>query len=500
MTITFSPQQTAFINWCKTGHGSVVLEAVAGAGKTTTILEGLRYLRGQTAVCAFNKSIADEIKAKLQKMGIDWKQAQGGTVHSFGFAAYRKFQPNVKVDGNKCDKLLNTMGLSDHMKGCAAMVAKLVSMAKQAGYGVVVNGSINQFWSEIDGHFEIVQTEFDHLRDEIFDLATELLDRSNKTLDVIDYDDMIYLPLKLRLKIWQFDNVIVDEAQDTNAIRRAFARAMLRKGGRMVAVGDRHQAIYAFTGADAKSLDFIADDFNCARMPLTVSYRCPKSVVAFAQQWVSHIEAHPDAIEGEVLQQSFEDIETALKAKQSVFAATDAILCRNTKPLITLAFKLIRHGVGAKVAGRDIGSGLVKFVNRWSVKTIEGLLDKLEAHLEAQRVKLTAAKKEMQLAGLEDQIETIRVIAEKCLADGQSQKSAIVDQINALFEDDTKGVLTLSTIHKAKGREWQKVWWLDRAGTCPSRWARQAWQQEQEVNLMYVAATRAQQTLVEIAV
>ncbi len=59
-------------------------------------------------------------------------------------------------------------------------------------------------------------------------------------------------------------------------------------------------------------------------------------------------------------------------------------------------------------------------------------------------------------------------------------------------------MLVLSSIHKAKGREWERVFWLDRAGTCPSKWARQAWQQEQERNLMYVCATRAKEQLIEV--
>jgi ATP-dependent exoDNAse (exonuclease V) beta subunit len=44
------------------------------------------------------------------------------------------------------------------------------------------------------------------------------------------------------------------------------------------------------------------------------------------------------------------------------------------------------------------------------------------------------------------------------------------------------------------------VFWLDRAGTCPSKWARQAWQAEQENNLCYVAATRSMSELIEILV
>ena len=57
------------------------------------------------------------------------------------------------------------------------------------------------------------------------------------------------------------------------------------------------------------------------------------------------------------------------------------------------------------------------------------------------------------------------------------------------------GVLTLATYHRSKGREWPRVFLFEHAARCPSRAARQAWQQVQEANLAYVAITRAKQTL-----
>jgi DNA helicase II / ATP-dependent DNA helicase PcrA len=50
----------------------------------------------------------------------------------------------------------------------------------------------------------------------------------------------------------------------------------------------------------------------------------------------------------------------------------------------------------------------------------------------------------------------------------------------------------LSSIHKAKGQEWPCVYWL----RTPPRSQQQEWQQQQELNLKYVAATRAMRELV----
>src|SRR5436853_5085292 len=95
--VILSEQQANFIDWAQNGKGSAVLEAVAGAGKTFTILQSVKRIKGQVAILAYNKKIAEEIKGKLQNMGIDWKKAQAGTVHSFGFNTYRKSFPRVQV-------------------------------------------------------------------------------------------------------------------------------------------------------------------------------------------------------------------------------------------------------------------------------------------------------------------------------------------------------------------------------------------------------------------
>ena len=78
--------------------------------------------------------------------------------------------------------------------------------------------------------------------------------------------------------------------------------------------------------------------------------------------------------------------------------------------------------------------------------------------------------------------------------------SMLADRINSMFGDTPAGsiprVITLSTIHKSKGREWPNVYWYGSDQYQPSKYARQNWQMEQERNLMYVAATRAQESLI----
>lgn len=498
MTHVWSEQQATFLDWAVNGSGSCVLEAVAGAGKTTVLLAAATQMKGAVAIMAYNKKIAVEIEGKLKKMGVDWKKAKAGTVHSFGWSAYKKSRGNryFRVDGFKVANLVEDKLLPDNhpMNKYSDAVVKLVSLAKQTALGIFGSTEDKAEWFAIADHYDVFESDNGPMPvEELVEFAQAALKLSNEQLDIIDFDDMIYLPLLFRLPFYQYDVVMVDEAQDTNAARRALVRAMVKKGGRVIAVGDRHQAIYGFTGADANSLDLIAQDFDCQRLPLTITYRCPKSVVAFSQQWVNHIQAADTAPEGTVSQTALPEF-----FKRNDLNGEAAVLSRVTKPLVSLAFQLIRKRIPCKIEGRDIAEQIKKLITRWKVSDLDALETKLDEYLQRETTKLLAKKQEAKLAVVEDSVETIRVIIDQCRAEGKETITDATAYVDSMFSDNVTGLLVLSTIHKAKGREWERVFWLDRANTCPSKWARQAWQQDQEKNLMYVAATRAKSDLIEV--
>lgn len=465
----WSPEQAAFIEAMK-GNDSILLEAVAGSGKTTTLLAGAQV-------------VSKDIKA--------------GTVHSFGFAAMRGAVKTIKVNDRKVSDIANR-NCPMTLKPYVETVAKLVSFAKQRAIGIVGSIDNDAEWYSIGQHFDLFHNgegkPFPEA--EAIAYAKIVLKMSNEIVAEIDYDDMVYLPVFHGFKFNTYDVVMVDEAQDTNPARRALVRAIVNKGGRVIAVGDRHQAIYGFTGADNDSLDLIAKDFNCKYMPLTVTYRCPKEVVKFASQWVSHIKAADTAPEGQVTSTT-----TSLFMKRNDLNGEAAVLCRNTAPIVSLAFTLIRNKIACKVEGRDVGAGLKRLCQRWKLANTAELIDKLNDYATVEKAKALAKKNEGRAQMIDDQVETLKIIIEGVNAEGKHEIRDVVVAIDNLFSDDVsaKGILTLSTIHKSKGREWNTVFWLNRAATCPSKYARQKWQLDQEVNLMYVAATRAQNTLIDLS-
>jgi superfamily I DNA/RNA helicase len=490
MKFSPSPQQASFFTWITDGQGSCVLEAVAGAGKTTTLIHALELMYGPIFFGAYNKKIAEEIAARAPRKA-DGALKDGlivSTMHAAGFKMWRKVAGNVKVDDKKCRTIFRLAAAPyPHYQEFEGQVLKLVSYAKQSALGVVTSIDDYSAWLNLIDHFDIDTVGNDQL---VITLAKKLLQKSiEQDHTVIDFDDMIYAPLVHKVKAPEFDWVLIDEAQDTNASRRALALLMLKRGGRLVAVGDRHQAIYGFTGADADALDLIGDAVNAVKMPLTVTYRCPKAVVDYAHQYVSHIQAHESAPEG-IVRNLTEKLTLAAKPG-------DAILCRFNAPLIQTAYQFIAAGIPAKVEGREIGSGLKALARRWKSKTFDALLKNLDKHNDSETAKFRAKEQESKAVAVEDRIECLKLLINRVMDSDPHTKDpvgSLCNEIDKIFEDNVTGeVVLLSSIHKSKGREWTNVFWLQ---TGPSKWARKDWELDQENNLCYVAATRAKHQLI----
>lgn len=505
LTKPFAPSayQRAIFEWVEHGSGSATVQAVAGSGKTTTIRESLPFIpeRCSVQLLAFNNSAAKDLAAAIQKLAerlheergtpLDrFRNVRAKTFHSLGYAAVlkklNKDPRSITTDQNKVRGIArNVLGEGDHAM-YADFAVRLVGYAKGQGVGPLVP-DVEEVWYEIIRHHDLYLDDEEATERRGVEIARELLRRSNalagdERAPVIDYDDMLYMPLVWRCRLWQNDWVIVDEAQDTNPVRRALAKLALRPGGRLMAYGDRRQAIYGFTGASADAMDLIAREFRCAELPLTVSYRCPKAVAELVRPIVPYFEVPEDAIDGEVGAIRFEEI------AKGALGPRDAILCRQTAPLIEAAFKLIARGVGCAVLGREIGQGLVSLIKKQNAKGIDGLVEKLEAYRTREVAKHTAKGEEGKAEAVHDRVDCVLTVIAN-LEEKERTVPALIRKLEDLFTDGG-GVLSLSTIHRVKGREYDTIAVLA-PELSPSKWARQDWQYEQELNLMYVRDTRA---------
>ena len=504
MPTTWSTQQNRIFEWGVSESTSGIVQAVAGSGKTTTLIELVKRMVAHNptisiAFMAYNKAIAVEIGNRL--LGVNPSRVQSGTFHSFGLKAWKQVAPMAVLDGDKIRNLTKQLNIPFDY---AVFAQKAVSLAKQWN----LNETDVEAWHAMIDRFDLADsltekgetvsaTEINRRIEEAIQVSQAVLTASKKMRDVIDFDDMIYLPVVHRARVRQFDVVMIDEAQDTNPIRLQLARMMLKPEGRMVAIGDDKQGIYGFSGADSDSMPNIAKMFDTVSLPLSVTYRCPKAVVTHAQRWVTHITAADDALDGSVMEMP-EVMFDRLTAAE--LRASDVVLCRLTAPLVKLAFKLIRKKIACHVEGRDIGEGLIALAKKWKIKTVTGLHSKLDAYREREIAKYLKKDDQSKIAMVEDKVDTLRVIMEEL--QGTDSVDMVVSSIRSIFGDVKAGEkspsLTLSTVHRSKGREWDRVYLYGRNKYMPSRFAKQQWQREQENNLIYVAVTRAKAELIEV--
>lgn len=504
-----SPYQAAVFDHFRYGRGSRIIKAVAGSGKTTTMKNAVRFLphSHHVKLLAFNTEAADQLAeaiVELEEKGYikPGHHIDAGTFHSTGMRALMRFlqlpKGVVKVeDGSaKTRKLMRTnIGTTPEGEEICRLytsyVSDLVRLAKGVGIGCeALAPDTDERWWQIIDHHGLYLDSAEATPEMGIEIARRVMRWSEAAARQgwLDYDDQLYLVIRWKLRLWQHHEVILDEAQDTNEVRRAIAKLLLLPGGRLYAVGDPMQSIYGFTGADVDAMDLIARDFNTQELPLTVSYRCSKTVIERAQTWVPYIQHSEFAPEGEVLD------EVPLHAALGMLTAQDAILCRQTAPLVSIAYGLIARGRPCRILGREIGEGLVNLIEQQKAKGIEGLFQKLAIWRDREMAKFTAKGEEQRAEAVKDRVECILVIID-AMPEGKARTvPALIAKIQSMFVDPVKGekqtILTLCTAHKAKGKEWDRVAIL-RPELMPSKAARQDWQYEQEINLQYVACTRA---------
>src|SRR5207344_3104879 len=105
------------------------------------------------------------------------------------------------------------------------------------------------------------------------------------------------------------------------------------------------------------------------------------------------------AIEGDVTRVPVEQLNAI------AFVPGNAILCRNTAPLVQAAYGLIRRGIAAKVEGRDIGIGLTKLARRWKVSLIQALLPRLEDYRVTEMQKAVAKGSDQKAEQIADKVD-----------------------------------------------------------------------------------------------
>jgi len=493
-----TPEQLACVNFIPDSTGHLVIDSVAGSGKSFTLVEisvaiNHYFPLASIALVMFNSKNVPEMQAKITKRGV--LKTTVGTVHKFGFDAYKNEHGPCMVNKTKAQDAAAILNKRYKFNfDDVNSIIRMVGLAKDTGVCSGPGDSIGfDTWRKIIEDYEISFKQEGLSLDLVCVFAGELFGATINDTASVDFSDMIALPLYHSYPFRQYDFVLVDEAQDINRCRLLAIIQMLKPNtGRLIAVGDRHQSIYAFTGADSKSLDNIKRHFSASELSLTTCFRCDKAIIRHVNHLVPHIRPRAEAGDGTVNSLTYDKFEELLFTNPPNDLQTHAILCRKNAPLMRLAFRLSARNIKCRMEGRDIGNSLIYFAKKFNASTPGELGVLISKHLQEQSQKLSPYA-----------LETLRDKCE-CLTVGCTYSTSIkslFQYIKDIFSDSTDSPtpkLTLSSIHKSKGLEWPTVYILGENIWMPSPLAKTPTAIQQENNLIYVARTRAQHTLTSI--
>lgn len=487
-----SKYQTAIFDFVKNETGNGVVQACAGSGKTTTIVSALDMIPANKRVlfCAFNKRIADELQTRVPK------HVRAATLNAIGWGILRSMKGDCKLDAKKSDAMVYAVAKKAMGEGQQTEIyvnevkyamSKLIGLAK-------ANMLNHKDEADMVSLLELMQDSDSELKDSDFPILRAAYTLACNTLTIVDFDDQIFQPVARGWVKGQYDFVMVDEAQDLSKAQMELVTGLCRKGGRVVAVGDKRQAIYAFRGADYTAMDKLQATLNAKELPLSVCYRCPKNVVNHAKEIAPEIESHPDAPEGSV-----KFLQT--QAMMDTVKVGDFILSRTNAPLLGMAFKLVAKKIPAKVLGADVAVTLVN-----TIKRLAGAKKPGQKYTEDTSVVVANAieerDKQVSVLMLANKVRRAALIQEKYdtiigLASVAPTTTECIEFIHNVFTNSVGGAVTLSSIHKAKGLEADKVYLL--TANLPHPLAQTESAQIQESNLKYVGITRAKMELVFVS-
>lgn len=484
MAHTPTAEQQAIIDAAVKTSDNLIIVALAGAAKTTTLEMICSAVRGIPILSlAFNKRIVEEMTKRLPS------HVQCATMNSLGHRAWaaatgKRLIIEKDKNYNELKKYIDELPTSERgvLYDQFTDIKKAIAKAKLSGYLPEAAAQSDRTlitWEEFDLSFEeALPTSWKRVID-----AVLLSSIKAAYAGVIDFDDQIYMPTLYGATFQKFPLVLIDEAQDLSPLNHAMLAKLVTK--RLIAVGDPFQSIYGFRGSVSDGMSVLERRFNMRRMTLSTSFRCPKAVVALARERAPNMNYPEWAIEGLVTFDGLTAGEEVPEDYTSAWSpvAHSAIICRNNAPLFSLALALIRNGRSVKLLGNDIGPGLIKILKSLgdeSTKTTEAL-DLLEAW------KVKQERKTRALAALYDKVECLKVFIEV----GTTLGGAVA-YADMLFKQE--GTILLMSGHKSKGLEFDVVYHLD-PWRVPSPFAKEGEQMTQELNLRYVITTRAKKEL-----
>ncbi|AFD27284.1 UvrD/REP helicase (plasmid) [Deinococcus gobiensis I-0] len=509
---TPSHYQQAVLDDISAGVQAVLVSATAGSGKTSLLEMIATHLKGQALLpkgakvgfLSYNQHIAKALRQVIPP------EFDVRTVNSLGDQIIRLNLAGTKFEPEKYRQIVQ--GVVDGA-GIASPAARrelrerLTSTVElHVGHDLGLRPDFAQ-WVEV---MLEVDAPIMGAEDALYRFTSKVLREGLVALrdaHVRSFLDQVLAPSVFGWTLPQpYDFLLVDELQDLSRGQLNLMQAATSTHSRVVGVGDRHQSLYAFNGADTQSLPRFTALFGAVERPLSITYRCPRKHVALARHYTDAIEAAPQAQEGLLEDLSSEQFVDLVRPG-------DLVLCRTNAPLVEWCYRLIAERKPAMVRGRDLAKTLVAFArdaatfngtkpcreklqDRLPVNT-PAFLAQLNAYAEVLAQKYTreaerdGKEPDMRIAALADRIQAVLLVLEKS---GAQTLNDLVEAIRLLCAGDPERSIVLTTVHGAKGLEAKRVFIVE-PDLLPHPKATSAQAQETERCVQFVAFTRAKEAL-----
>lgn len=271
---------------------------------------------------------------------------------------------------------------------------------------------------------------------------------------------------------------IAHNCQDLSDLQQVIVLNLLKPDSRLIAVGDDKQSINQFNGSSLRTFEAFQNRPNTKIFSLPLTYRCAKKIVDAANTiFPDQTFALDDAVDGFVGEGDFRNAQ-----------AGDMIICRNNKPLIGVWLELVKLGKKSSIMGRDFGTNLKSVLGKINkIEDLEPLLKEKIVDLKEMGIENPYNSNSYQ--SLKEKTEIIELLYFTFGSVNEVEK-----RIDEIFSNDIKGI-TLSTIHKSKGLEADRVYVLN-YDLIPSKFAFTDEQLYSEKCLQYVAITRPRKELI----
>lgn len=290
-------EQEAIVEASKTSS-SLVVNALAGTGKTSTALECAKANRGsRIGYFCFNRANASEMREKVAKMGI--RNVFPSTLHALAWrhvakpmtdsgrelGSFRpydirdlvvfKYAKNIAKDARITDsRILNRAGrlLLDHLSAfCHSDAASFKEFKAQEKHKLT------------EWQIERIGIDREFFDDETEKLWNLILETPSLKIPHDVYLKLFHLNMDRYMRSINYDIIIIDEAQDLFPVTEDIVCKFRDRGCRVIFLGDRFQQIYSWNKS-VNAMEHFEEGSDI--LSLTQSFRCPQNVVDLAEPWL----------------------------------------------------------------------------------------------------------------------------------------------------------------------------------------------------------------------